>query len=280
MSTQVGTYEIGKPYAVVAHHATYESRGGIHADGLPQKLGFRGALVLGLVTYGNMSRVLVSRFGEEWLSKAVIEAKFLKPVCEGDKMRIESRAIAGRERAYEVTAYNETMNGEVSARMETWAPDPFPAVEANAFLKPIEFEGEPADRTWDNLVIGRPFRSFRYTPTLESNQFWLRITGDDVPIYEKGDRPPLFPSQVFRHVQEASRHQYRIVAGLHSSTRAVVHRMLRVGDPIHVVTVPVNKWEKKGNLWTTIYSAVRAGDEVCAEVFHTQIFSLRGVGAA
>jgi hypothetical protein len=267
---------------VVPHHATFENRGGIHVDGLPQKLGFRGALVLGLVTYGNMSRVLVSQFGEAWLGKAVIETKFLKPVCEGDRMRIESRPIPGRERerAYEVTAYNETMNGEVSARMETSMPDPFPALDANASLKPIEWEGERQPRTWDNQVTGRPFRSFRYTPTQEINQFWLRVTGDDLPVYQQGERPPLFPSQILRHSQEATSHQFKSVAGLHSSSRAVVHRMLRVGDPIQVVSVPLNKWKKKGNNWTTIYSAVRSGDQVCAEVFHTQIFQLRGVDAA
>ncbi|MBI4083977.1 MAG: hypothetical protein HY423_15345 [Candidatus Lambdaproteobacteria bacterium] len=282
MSAQASRYEIGKPYPVVAHHATFEDRGGIHKDGLPQKLGFRAALVLGLVTYGNMTRALVSRFGEEWLGKAVIEVKFLKPVCDGDRMRIESRPIPGRERerAFEVTAYNEAMNGDVSVRMETWLPDPFPALDANAALKPIEWEGERKPRTWDNQVIGQPFRSFRYTPTLETNRFWLGVTGDDLPIYQQGDRPPLFPSQVLRHVQEATAHQFLSVAGLHSSSRAVVRRMLRVGDPIQVVTVPVNKWKKKGNNWTTMYSAVRSGDQVCVEVFHTQIFQLRGVDAA
>ena len=281
MSAPADTYDIGKPYTVVAHHATFESRGGIHVDGLPQKLGFRGALVLGLVTYGNMTRALVSRFGEAWLGRAVIEIKFLKPVCEGDRMRIETQAIAGREgeRAFTVIACNETMNDEVSARVETWVPDPFPAADANAMLKPIDFDGEPVERTWDNLVIGRPFRSYRYTPTQEINNFWLGVTGDDLSIYQAGGRPALFPSQVVRHVQEASRLQFKSVAGLHSATRAVMRRTLRVGDPIHVVTVPVDKWEKKGNFWATIYSAVCVGDEVCAEVFHTQIFGLRGVSA-
>jgi hypothetical protein len=281
MSVAKATYRIGKPYTVVARHANFESRGGIHVDGLPQKLGFRGALVLGLVTYGNMSRVLAGHYGEAWLGRAVVEVKFLKPVCEGDRMRIESRAIAGREHehACEVTACNDTMNGEVSARMESWVPDPFPAPDANAALKPLEFDGDPVERTWDNLVVGRPFRSFRYKPDMETNRFWLGVTGDDLPVYCEGERPPLFPAQIARHVQEASRRQYRSVAGLHSATRVVVRSVLRVGDDIEVLTVPVDKWEKKGNMWTTIYSAISTGGQVCAEVYHTQIFGLRGVSA-
>jgi hypothetical protein len=53
--------------------------------------------------------------------------------------------------------------------------------------------------------------------------------------------------------------------------------MLRVGDPVHILTVPLSKWEKKQNHWLTVYCAVRSGDEVCAEIFHTQIIKLRGV---
>ena len=40
--------------------------------------------------------------------------------------------------------------------------------------------------------------------------------------------------------------------------------------------MPVDKWDKKGNHWVTIYCAVRTGDQVCAEIYHTQIFKLRG----
>ena len=47
-----------------------------------------------------------------------------------------------------------------------------------------------------------------------------------------------------------------------------------------VLTLPVNKWEKKGNQWMTLYACVRAGDQICAELTHTQIFQLRGTDRA
>jgi acyl dehydratase len=172
-------YDIGKPYKVVAHHASHGSHNRLHKDGLPQKLGFRGAFVLGVANYGNMTRVMVSRFGETWLGRAVIEAKFIRPVCEGDVLRVETLPIAGREaeQAYEVTAYN-------------------------------------------NQFIGNN--------------------------------------------------------AVHSSTKAVIRKMLRVGDPVHILTLPIDRWEKKQNYWLTIYCAVRSRGEVCAEIYHTQIIKLRG----
>ena len=88
--TPTQTYDIGKPYTVVAHHANHQSHNRMHQDGLPQKLGFRGPFVLGVANYGTMTRARVSHFGKAWLSRAVIETKFIKPVCEGDCLRIET----------------------------------------------------------------------------------------------------------------------------------------------------------------------------------------------
>lgn len=275
-------YDIGKPYTVIAHHAFHGTSNRMHSDGLPQKLGFRGAFVLGVATYGNMTRALVGRFGEAWLGRAVVEVQFLKPVCEGDRLRIETLPIPGRdkERAFQVTAYNETMANEVAARMQTSTPSPFPAVEPTANLKPNEWEGEVTQRrTWDVVIVDQPYRSLRSTLSTADNEKWKSILEDDLPIYFEGEHPPIHPAHVLRQVQLGSTHQYKGDNAVHGSTKAVIHKMLRVGDAVQVLTVPTAKWDKKGNHWVTIYCAVRTGGQVCAEIFHTQIFKLRGAEA-
>ena len=85
---------------------------------------------------------------------------------------------------------------------------------------------------------------------------------------------------MLRLIQLGYSNQFIGESAVHSSSRAVVRRMLRIGDPVHVLTVPLSKWEKKQNHWLTIYCAIRSGGEVCAEVFHTQIIRLRGAAAA
>ena len=86
-------YDIGVPYYVTAQHPEHRSNNRMHVDGLPQKLGFRGAFVLGVALYGYMTRALVAALGEKWLGRAVIDAKFLRPVCAGDRLRIGDRWI-------------------------------------------------------------------------------------------------------------------------------------------------------------------------------------------
>jgi len=278
----VQTYDIGKPYFVIAHHVTHKSFNRMHADGLPQKLGFRGAFVLGVALYGNMTRALVSRLGEEWLSRAVIEAKFLKPVCDGDRLRIETQLIAGREkeRAFSVQMFNETVNNELSAVMESAVPDPFPESDPTSQLQPNEWEGPVTQRrTWDTVITGKAYRSFKHTLRAEDNTYWKGVLGDDVGIYEQGGHAPIHPSHVLRQVQMGYNNQFIGDNAVHSSTRAVIHKMLCVGDEVTLLTVPLSKWEKKQNHWLTTYCAVKRGEEVCAEIFHTQIIKLRGAEA-
>jgi hypothetical protein len=254
----------------------------MHEDGLPQKLGFRGAFVLGVALYGYMTRALAASLGEAWLGGAVIEVKFLRPVCPGDRIRMETTAVpadAGGP-AFEVTMYNETAGNEVSARMSSSTPDPCPAVDATASEKPNEWEGPVTQRrTWDTVVTGKAYRSLNLVLAAADNEFWTSALDDDLAIY-RGGRAPLHPAHVLRLIQLGYNNQFIGESAVHSSSRAVVRRMLRIGDPVHVLTVPLAKWEKKQNHWLTIYCAVRSGGDVCAEVFHTQIIKLRGVESA
>jgi acyl dehydratase len=272
-------YEIGKPYFVTARIAYHDSNNRMHSDGLPQKLGFRGPLVLGLATYGNMTRALAATFGEAWLGHAVMDVKFLSVVCEGDKLRVETSPIEGREgeKAYKVTAYNESNEGKAAAYMETSMPAILPPIEPHAAREPNEWEGPVKERrSWDVIVVDKAYRSLRSTLSVDDNAHWGKVLGDDLPIYYEGKAPAIHPTHVLRQVQIASTNQYIGDNAVHGSTKAVVRRMLRVGDPIQVLTVPTAKWERKGNHWVTLYCAIRSGGEVCAEMFHTQIFKLRG----
>lgn len=277
--TTTRIYDIGVPYTVVARQVTHKSNNRMHVDGLPQKLGFRGPFVLGVALYGNMTRALVARFGEEWLGGALIEAKFLKPVCDGDVLRIETQAVAEREkeRAFVVQLYNETTGGELSAHMETSLPSSLPATDATGNLQPNEWDGPVTQRrTWDTVITGKAYRSLRHTLAAADNDYWKGILGDELPIYEQGERPPIHPAHVLRQVQLGYNNQFIGDNAVHASTKAVVRKVLRVGDAVSLLTVPLTKWDKKQNHWLTTYCAVRRGDEICAEIFHTQIIKLRG----
>ena len=275
----VQRYALGEPYWVIAHHSRFQSHNRMHADGLPQALGFRGAFVVGIATFGNMTRALVDTFGDRWLGHALLDVRFVKPVCEGDRIRVETLPVAGRdaECAYEVCAYNETADGELCARMETTIPAQLPSVDCAASIPPNEWEGPVTQsRTWDNIVEGQAYRSLRHTLSAVDNAHWAQILEDDLELYARGTTPALHPAHVLRQVQLGYNNQFIGDNAVHSASRAVLRNTLHVGDTVDVLTVPLKKWEKKANHWLTIYCAVRREGEVCAEIWHTQIIKLRG----
>jgi hypothetical protein len=203
----------------------------------------------------------------------------MKPVCEGDRLRIETFPVPGREKehAFEVTAYNETTDGEIAARMQTSRPELFPPVDEHANVQPNEWEGPVTQRrTWDTVYRWEGVSVAAPDTVTEDNAHWKQVLEDDVPIYEQGERPPLHPAHVLRLVQLGYNNQFIGDNAVHGGSKAIIRSMLRIGDPVHILTVPVAKWDKKQNHWLTIYCAVRRDDEVCAEVYHTQIIKLRG----
>src|SRR5690606_26521164 len=157
----------------------------MHADGLPQSLGFRGALVLGTAIYANMTRALVATLGDRWLGNAEINVKFLKVVCAGDRLRVETVPIRGLDNAFKVTAYNETANDEVCTYFETSCPEQLPEIDALARLTPNEWKGPVTQtRTWDLVEVGKPYRSMEMTLSREHNAWWKAFLENDLPLYE------------------------------------------------------------------------------------------------
>ena len=266
-----------EPYVVVARHArNHITPNRMHEDGLPQKLGFRGALVLGAAIFGHMTRGIVSRFGQDWLNQSVTDAKFLKSVCDGDRLRIETIPIQG-VRAFNVTAYNETMNGELCATLVTEFSGNPPPIDPMADLDPNEWEGKVTkERSWERIEIGRAYRTLSHILSQAENDQWINVLQDESQIYKKKPYSAFHPSQILLQAPLGACNQYRGDNAIHASSKVVIRDMLKVGDEVQLLTVPAAKWEKKGNQWVTLYCAVRRNGYICAELFHTQIFKLRG----
>ena len=72
------------PYHVSAFNTAKASENKIHDDATAQKFGFKGGFVGGVNVYGYMAHQPVARWGKDWLVHGTGEARFGKPVYEGD----------------------------------------------------------------------------------------------------------------------------------------------------------------------------------------------------
>lgn len=266
-------------FLVRARHAVnHVSPNRMHDDGLPQKLGFRGALVLGAAIYGNMIRSVVAQHGENWLENAEVSARFLKPVCSGDQLRVavESLTSESGEPTYRISAFNETVSGELAATLETVMPDKHPLPDPKSLLQSNEWIGPVTrERSWDLIEPGKAYRLLHHTLQRSDNLAWAQVLEDCNPIFLEGATPPVHPAQILLQAAYGASNQFRGDNAVHASSRIRVRKLLRAGDEVTVLTVPAEKWERKGNHWITLYGAVRHDGDLCAEIYHTQIFRLR-----
>src|ERR1035438_824157 len=71
-------------YHVSAYNTAKSSENKIHDDATAKRFGFKGGLVGGVHVYAYMSHMPVQRWGRVWLERGTGEARFGKPVYEGD----------------------------------------------------------------------------------------------------------------------------------------------------------------------------------------------------
>src|SRR5277367_986417 len=77
-----------QPYHVSAYNTAKASENKIHDDATARRFGFRGGLVGGVHVYAYMTHLPVQRWGRAWLERGTGEARFARPVYEGDLAEI------------------------------------------------------------------------------------------------------------------------------------------------------------------------------------------------
>src|SRR5215813_9197289 len=114
-------------YRVSAYNTSKQSENKIHDDSVAQRFGFSGGLVPGVDVMAYMMHLPITRWGRDFLERGLIEARFLKPVYDG-----ESVALTGNESAG-VLGIEVKSRGELCATGSAALPATAPTVSADAY---------------------------------------------------------------------------------------------------------------------------------------------------
>jgi len=71
-----------------ARNTALASENKIHDDEVARAFGFAGGLVPGVDVYAYLTRLPVQQWGEPWLARGTIEARFHKPVYDGEEVEV------------------------------------------------------------------------------------------------------------------------------------------------------------------------------------------------
>src|SRR4051794_22061728 len=83
------------PYRVEAYNTAKASENKMHDDAVARKFGFRGGLVPGVDVMAYMMHPPVTVWGRAFLERGLIEARFVKPVYDGEIAEVTAEEASG-----------------------------------------------------------------------------------------------------------------------------------------------------------------------------------------
>src|SRR5438105_7139405 len=131
-----------EPYRVQAYNTSKQSENKIHDDAVARRFGFSGGLVPGVDVMAYMMHLPVAKWGRAFLERGSIEARFVKPVYDG-----ETAEVRGNE-SDDVLSIAVESRGQLCATGTASLPPNAPTITIADFRETAAVaERKPVDQT-------------------------------------------------------------------------------------------------------------------------------------
>jgi acyl dehydratase len=261
-----------EPYHVSAYNTAKLSENKMHDDTVARRFGFSGGLVPGVDVMAYMMHLPVAKWGRAFLERGSIEARFVKPVYDGD-----IAGIIGEERdgvlSIEVESRGElcaTGSASLPASAPTLSISDFPEIAAVSERRPVNAKSyEPGK--W----LGTMPRAWAG----EAAQEYLTDVRERDPIYvTEGLGHPGLLQRVMNKVLVDN-----AILGpwIHVGSRMQLLTAARSGDELTARAKVTGNYEKKGHRFVELDALVVAnGRTPLAHCQHIAIYQPRQQAAA
>lgn len=244
----------------------------IQDDDYARRHGFRSGVVSGLSVYAYMSRPVAELLGREWLERGSAEARFIRPVHEGEEIRLTG-AVTSIEKDgtllldYQAANNQGTTCGIGSAQLSPSvpypepSPDDYPASRAKLH-RPISLESLHAG---ESLV---PVSS-EFTWNVHW-QYCRKSIRDLHPLYEK----ILHPGWIASRASQILAANYAIQAWIDVSCRVQHFHLQEEECSIQTRGRIQDKFEHNGDHFAELDVAVFSPTRCLATIRYTVIFRI------
>ena len=166
-------------HRVEAFNTATESTNRMHDDTVAATYGFRGGLVPGVDVWAYLTRPCVDRWGDEFLERGAIEARFVLPVYDGETV------LARLDDDGTLTATGP--DGTVRATGSACLADAPPVIDIACAALPDPVPPAEASLLTPGTVLG----TLRFTYRADAGADYLIDVRDDAPLYDgRRGRPP------------------------------------------------------------------------------------------
>src|SRR5689334_9122046 len=80
---------------ITAFNTATASENKIHDDAVASRFGFTGGLVPGVDVFAYLAHMPMAKWGKDWLSGGFMQARFAKPVYDGDSATVTAEEADG-----------------------------------------------------------------------------------------------------------------------------------------------------------------------------------------
>ena len=259
-------------YRVQAYNTAKLSENKMHDDTVAKRFGFSGGLVPGVDVMAYMMHMPVAKWGRAFLERGLIDARFVKPVYDGEIADVTATETGG------VLSIEVTSRGQLCATGSASLPAAAPQV-AIADYKEVAAVAERKPVNATSYELGR----------------WLGTVprawaGDDAKEYltDVREADPIYGREALGHPGLLQRVMNKVLVDnailgpwIHVGSKMQLLSAAKAGDEITARAKITGNYDKKGHRFVELDALVVAnGKTPLAHCQHIAIFQPREQAAA
>jgi acyl dehydratase len=261
-----------EPYRISAYNTSRQSENKIHDDAVARRFGFSGGLVPGVDVMAYMMHLPVAKWGRAFLERGLIEARFVKPVYDG-----EIADVTGEENG-DVLAIEVKSRGQLCATGTASLPAAAPPIAIADFTETAAVgERRPVDTS--SYQVGK------WLGTLP--RAWAGDAGQEY-LTDIRERDPIYAAEGLGHPGLLQRVMNKVLVDnailgpwIHVGSRMQLVSAARSGDELTARAKVTGNYEKKGHRFVELDALVVAnGRTPLAHCQHIAIYQPREQAAA
>jgi acyl dehydratase len=259
-------------YRVSAFNTSKQSENKIHDDTVARRFGFSGGLVPGVDVFAYMIHQPVAKWGRAFLERGLIEARFVKPVYDGEIAEVSAIENDG------VLALEVASRGQICATGSASLPACAPDVVAADYrgVAPV-IERKPVSE--GSYAVGQWLGTLPRDWAGEAGAQYLADIRETDPIYARDNLG--HPGLVQRVMNKVLVDNAILGPWIHVGSRMQLLSAANSGDELTARARVTGNYEKKGHRFVELDALVVAnGERPLAHCQHIAIYQPREQAAA
>lgn len=261
------------PYQVSAYNTATASENKIHDDATAQRFGFRGGFVGGVNVYAYMTHLPLQTWGRAWLERGTGEARFAKPVYDGEIAEVTAAEDA------DGMAISVHSAGVLCATGRAALPANLPPAPALSDYRLVPPRAERSAANEETLPVGEWLGMKPMPVTAEWQAQDLKDIRETDPIYAREGL--VHPGTILRCCNWVLTHNVLLPAWIHMGSTVRNLGLARVGDTLNVRARITRNYEHKGHKWIELDCMVEANETTpVIQAMHIAIYRPRQLAEA